>query len=224
MLLVTMLPLLCAQTQHQNSPANGQTSKLQLSDVVLRSTWEARPFDTFGWLVRTAGVSGGIVNLDQDCSNESKKVISIRAGSTLDHALDTMATSIDSQWHVQNNVINMLPQGNVPPLLLIHISSFEWDKTAPLDHVLRRVSNLPEVLQGAQNLGLRPQPFEHATSMLCIRNCPKEKPKPEIVVERDIDLLTLLNRIVATRRGTFWAYWEHHNCPDGTLFAFTAAE
>jgi len=222
-LFLMLMPALPAQGQYQDPAPNRQATRTKLSQMILHSALEATPFETFGTLIRTAGVSGGIVNLYQDCSAESKRVISIAEESPLDQAFDTLATSIDSQWHVQNGVINMLPQGNVR-LLLIHITRFEWDKVAPLDGVLRRVSNLPEVLQGAQDLGLSPQPFEHASGVICIRNCPVEKPKPEIIVERDVDLLTLLNHVVAEHPGASWAYWEHHRCSNGTLFAFSAAE
>ena len=61
-------------------------------------------------------------------------------------------------------------------------------------------------------------PGEGGARALCIRDC-DEKPKaqPIFQVEKDVTLLTLLNRIVRAHNGAIWSYSEYR-CKGGTQF------
>ena len=226
-LLMMFLPMLSAQELQTKKTATAASAgnPRSPSNVVLQDlALEGSAFETFATVIRVAGKSGGIVNVTEDCAEESKKTLSVRAGTTLSQALEAIAANVNSEWRMQDNVPNMFPRGSVPPLLLIHIRHFEWDKTAPLDDVFRQLSGLPELSQGARDLGLKPQPFQSATGTMCIRNCPtnETRPAPMLIEEKDISLLTLLNHIVGVHKGSVWAYWEYH-CNSETTFAFSTA-
>jgi hypothetical protein len=176
----------------------------------------------FATLVREAGFSGGVATSNQDCSHGPESSISVAAGTSFDTALGQVARSKAMfEGQLRDGVVNLFPAGAPPPLLLVQIRMFEWDRTTPVREVIDRLRQLPEVSQAALKLGLKEAPFEGAAGQICIRGDCGEKlkltPAPE--KEEGATLLTVLNRIVQAHNRSVWSYSEYH-CGKGTLFSF----
>jgi len=216
-LLVTVARAQNAGAPPSDSPRDTRHLNIALPELELRGTTPVM----FATLVREAGLSGGVVISNQECSQGQEFSISVAAGTTLDKALDQVAkVGTTSGWQVQDRVANLLPVGFVPPLLQVHIHKFEWDRAAPLREVIDRLRHLPEVSEGAQRLGLKETPFEGGMSQMCIRGDCTQIPRPEPVpeVEEDATLLSVLNRIVQAHDHAVWNYSEYR-CNKNTQFS-----
>ncbi len=175
----------------------------------------------FAMLVNQAGLSGGVATSNEGCSDGQEGTVSVPAGTNFDKAVAQVAKlRAPSKWQVRNGVANFFPGGIVPPLLLVHIRNFAWDKSTPIREVLGRLRQLPELTEEASKLGLREAPIEGGASTICIRGDCSETSKPEKIPETEeaVSLLTVLNRVVQAHNGAVWSYSEYP-CDNGTLFS-----
>lgn len=188
-----------------------------VSELQLRGTVPAM----FASLVQEAGLAGGVAVANQDCSHGQEGAISVPAGTSFDTALgQVVKNKAMSEAQPRDGVSNLLPAGGPPPLLLVHIRRFEWDRAAPVIEVINRLRQLPEVSEEILRLGLSEAPIEGGMSAICIQDDCGQKPKrlPMLEAEEGETLLTLLNRIVQAHRGSVWSYSEYR-CGKGTLFS-----
>jgi hypothetical protein len=207
-LLVTVARAQNAGAIPSDSPKDARHLNIALPELELRGTTPVM----FATLVREAGLSGGVVVSNQECSQGPEFSMSVAAGTTLDKALDQVTRGGNTfGWQVQDHVANLLPVGFVPQLLQVHVHKFEWDRAAPLMEVVDRLRHLPEVSEGAQSLGLKETPFEGGMSRMCLRGDCAQMPRPEPVpeVEKDATLLSVLNRIVQAHDHAVWNYSEY---------------
>ena len=219
-LITVSFYLLGFNTPRQANSTTTTVPAVAPSAVVLRElTVEGNMIIVFTTVIRDQGLSGGIVYKDQGCSYGQKRTFSINAGTTLQQALDHLAqTGEHFQWNITEGVVNMMPDGEIPPLLLMPVNTFTWDKTATARESIGRLLSLSGLKEKAAQLGLKPGIAEGGASAVCIRNCSKEvKPEPILQVESNTKLISILDRIVSAHPGTVWAYSEHH-CKDETNF------
>ncbi len=177
----------------------------------------------FATVVKRAGLSGGVLVSNNGCSHPPEKVLSLPAGIKFENAVARIANlGPKSKWSVQDGVADFLLDGVVSPLLQVQIESFTWDKATPFRVVLGRVRQLPEVIEAASKLGLREAPYGGGASAICVRGGCGEKAQPESVIEteKNVPLLTLLNRVAQAHNGAVWDYSEFH-CDKGTLFSLS---
>lgn len=207
---------------YKDSPTGVPANAVQISPAAITLPdlrLDGTPLDLFTDTVRAAGMSGGIASLEGSCSYGPKRPFVISAGTTLQQALNLIADSTQSKWEISDGAVNMLPAVAVPPLLATRIQSFSWDKTASARDTVSKLLVLPEIRQKVQQLALKTGPAEGGALAYCIRNCSEEpKPTPIIEVDKDIALLSLLNRIVAAHDRVIWAYLEYH-CRNETNYA-----
>jgi hypothetical protein len=200
----------------KDSPTRVELSAISLPDMALQGT----TLETFTKVVTQTGLSGGIIQVFDDCSKGLQKPLTISEGTSLTQALDMVAgNDTREDWRVSAGIINMIPASNtLPPLLQVQIHGFKWDKTAPLRETILALVNSQEVTEKALQLGLKKADFEGAASAICIRNCSlNEKPKPSIIVEPDSTLLALLNRVIQAHDHSVWSYREN-NCSGKSTF------
>lgn len=219
-LLAALLLMLLWPWQGTTQTSIAEKPSVNLSGVVLPSlSLENTTFGNLTTVLTTASISAGIVTLQADCSHGGARTLSIPAGTTLDKALDRLvAVDGQSEWQVRDGVVDVLPSQHIPPLLKLRINRFEWDKAAPLGEVFGHLFESVGILERARQLGLRQAAAEGGVSALCIRDCPEKlKPEPMWTVEKDVTLLTILNRIVAAHNGAIWAYSEYP-CQGDTQF------
>jgi hypothetical protein len=225
MLASTLCFLLAASEAQTNAsrvtagePAGQVTAPLVIaSELELRGTVPAM----FASLVKEVGLAGGVAIPNQDCSHGQEGSLSVPAGTSFDKALgQVVKNKAMSKEHPRVGVANLLPAGGPPPLLLVRIRRFEWDRTAPVIEVINRLRQLPEVSEEIMRLGLREAPIEGGMSAICIQgDCsPKPKPLPVLEAEEGETLLTMLNRIVQAHKGSVWSYSEYR-CGKDTLFS-----
>jgi hypothetical protein len=175
----------------------------------------------FGSLVREVGLAGGVAITHEDCSHGQEGAVSVPAGTSFDAALGQVVRNKSmSEGEPRVGVANLLPASGPPPLLLVHIREFEWDRTAPVREVINRLRQLPEVSGETLRLGLREAPIEGGMSVICIQGDCSQQPKPLPVLESEEGeaLITMLNRIVQAHRGSVWSYSEYR-CGKDTLFS-----
>lgn len=217
--LFLLVPLAAGQVNSATSPS-GTPGKLQPFEIALTgSALERRTLENVTEVLTKSGISGGVVVLSQDCSHGPVRHVSIAEGSTLGRALDAIVSADgQSQWEVRDGIVNVLPLGPIPQFLQVSIRSFEWDKTASPWEAVGRLQQVAEVRQRIGELGLHEAPGEGGARALCIRDCDEQpKSQPIFQVEKDVTLLTLLNRIVRAHNGAIWSYSEYR-CKGGTEF------
>ena len=200
----------------QEPAAQVEASAIVLPNMTLQGT----TVETFTEIVMQAGMSGGIVRVLDGCNRGSQKPLQISEGTTLKQALDAVAANETSTgWQVRDGVINMLPAGaSIPPLLQVRIRNFRWDKTASVRETISRLRNAKEVTTKARQLGLREANFEGSASAICIRNCSTSpKNQPDLVMEPESTLLTLLNHVIQSHDRSVWSYSENH-CGSENVF------
>jgi hypothetical protein len=205
-------PVIAGDPDGQRNPSRVIVSELQLRGTVP---------SMFASLVKEAGLAGGVAVLNQDCSHGEEGAISVPAGTSFDAALgQVVKNKAMSEAQPRDGVSDLLPAGGPPPLLLVHIRRFEWDRAAPVREVINRLRQLPEVSEEILRLGLREAPIEGGMSAICLGGDCGKKPKPTPILETQegATLLTLLNRIVQAHRGSVWSYSEYR-CGKGTLFS-----
>jgi len=176
----------------------------------------------FATLVKEANLSGGVAGLEEECLR-SEESMSITAGTNFDTALASFAKlRARSTWQHNDGVANLFPTGAVLQLLQVQIASFTWDATTPIPEVIAQLRRLPEVTQEVWRLGLREAPFEGGGSAMCVRgDCtPQPRPQPSLKTEKEVPLVTLLNRIVRAHKGGVWDY-EERRCGSSTSFSLT---
>jgi hypothetical protein len=138
----------------------------------------------------------------------------------LAEALNVIARDASLTWQINDNVVNMSPLAGMPPLLRVHISSFEWDRAASLGATVGQLSSTREISSKSKELGLSAGVLEGGSAPMCIRNC--STPTAQAMErEENVLLVRLLNRIASDHKGAVWSYSEYR-CHNETNFTLSA--
>jgi len=207
------------ECEHSNSMDKSRDAlppDMTVPETELRGTVQVM----FATLVREGGLSGGVALSNQECSQGPKISVSIPAGTSLDKALGQVAASESaSAWQLRDGVPNLLPAGPIPPLLVVRVPKFTWNRTDSPPEILSRLRQLSEVSAEIRKLGLKEAPIEGGAAAICVPGACQPKPTSEVpkVIE-NVTLLTALNRIVHSRDGAVWIYSEYR-CGESTQFS-----
>lgn len=207
----------------QISGLSGGSTSLEPNKIVLPKLAVKHPTPAiFSSVIAKAEVSGGVVAVRDSCAQDAEKTVSIAEGTPLSEALDQIALADgSSRWEVRDGVVNLLPLSDLPSLLQVQIKSFSWDKSASVQEVVAQLRVRPEILERAGSLGLREMPHEGGVGTICIRDCGKSEKTPDIQVEQNVTLMTILNTIARAHKQAVWIYSEYH-CNGGTRFRLEA--
>lgn len=216
--VLALVTTVSAQTK-KVSTGESQIASTKLQGIELRGTVPVM----FATLLGEAGMPGGVAISNQECSQPPATLLTIQTGTSLDRALEQVATSTPgSQWQLRDGLPNLVPVGPLPAFLLARIPNFRWSAASDVQETLARLRQLPAVSAEISRLGLKEAPIEGAPTSVCVRGpCtsnPSRTTTPGAV--ENVTLLTALNQIALSQGRAVWMYSEYH-CAGDTLFSLT---
>jgi hypothetical protein len=199
--------------------ATAQQALLQRPVAVAQGTLSVD--SAFQSVMLASGAPGGETLLT-GCQQEGKALVHLR-GNTLEQGLDAI-TRADPRyrWRVADGVINLLPAGEPPALLMARVSYFDSGPATDIVSAGAFLFALPEVWQAEASLGLRRSAFFGRTlgSMLPGPQPPRKRLGLRL---RDVTVLAALNAIVRVNTRGVWTYSET-NCQGIRTFDLTLSQ
>jgi len=172
-------------------------------------------------VVRSAKRGGGFVTVSECRDTGLRRSLRLPTGTSLADSLD-MIVSLDQShyWTIEGEVVNVLPNHNMPEVMRTIIANFEWNTADTIQLTIQRLSQVDEIRtqikkwggkQGVDvGIGLQKPPriiAGQATSQAL----------GEHREARGLNFLLTLNRIVASYGTAFWWY-EERTCGDQKTF------
>lgn len=174
-------------------------------------------------VLRSANLSGGLIT-QSGCLAAAQRSLTLPEGYALSDALEVIV-SLDQahNWTVKDGVVNLLPKVGNPDVMQTVVPRFEWDTGASIHLTVGRLFGTDDVRRSLAKSGLvRGPEYGGLYRPPHIVNGVAEPPPPgEHMAVEGLNLLAILNAVVASYGESFWWY-EERTCGDERIFDINA--
>lgn len=165
--------------------------------------------EAFYRVISGTGVSGGLVTLKKNCSDDKPHEFHIPNGLLLRDALASLAaTDKGHKWAVQDGVVLLLPVNGAPEILDTKISTVHLTDKTNLPLALDELLQTKEVRKAIAVLSLTVRPGEIGFQKL---NGAASPHKAEPLDLNDVSLIGAINVLAREQGGAMWEFTQQ-NC------------
>jgi hypothetical protein len=203
-----LLPVTFALGHQDPSPHKQSRGEILARQVTMSGAPETIQ-SAFTFMLGDAHVAGGIVT-SSSCQRDREHFFG-GAKTSLGNALDMIvASEPENKWLITGGVVNLIPAGNLPPMLNTPISDFKVENARTVLEALNQLMALPEVGDRIAQLHLE-ELSRHIGLSDLKRPGSVAEDKPTLNLNRrNVTLRGALNAIASAHGSAVWAYAERH--------------
>jgi hypothetical protein len=171
------------------------------------------PQQTIWWVLHDMGISLGIVQEFQGCSNDSQVRLKVKKGTTLREAMDAVvASNSDYRWRLLDHVVNLEPKGGIPAILTtklhsVRLHTFDnWTPSAGMFELFK----MPEIRRRLDELKVKEgaQTGDGPMTISIYPNPSPPQPRRIDINLQDVSVQSVFNAIVRSHGNGTWMYSE----------------
>jgi hypothetical protein len=186
---------------------------VQIGDIVLSrgpSMDHGPTLTMFTEVLASANVPGGVV-YTSGCQPAPDIAFRAWQGQPLAQLLDsTIAQDPSYAWSFHSGAVNLFPKSGLPDIFRLTIKHFEWSTSTFGITSASLLFGQDSVRNNLANRGMVEEPGRvSASAAPKIGNGVAELAPPEIKSVDNLDVLSTLNAIAASRGNGVWSYEEH---------------
>jgi hypothetical protein len=207
-LCMILLPVTFALGHQDPSPYKQSRGEILARQVMMPGAPETIQ-SAFTYMLVDAHLAGGIVTISS-CQRDQEHDFG-GAKTSLGNALDMIvASEPENKWLITGGVVNLVPAGDLPPLLNAPISDFKVQDARTVVEALDQLMALPEVRDRIAQLHLE-ELSRHIGLSDLKRPGSTVEDKPTLNLnQRNVTLRGALNAIASAHGYAVWAYTERH--------------